>query len=112
MSSPGPWSDVLWRLKPNAPDDFARLGAAAGPLMLLVALACAAAAIGLWTQRRWGRRLAVAILVVNLVGDTLNAVLRDDWRTLLGLPIGGVILLYLLRPEIRRWLGLEAREGI
>jgi hypothetical protein len=50
--------------------------------MVLVAVACAGAAIGLWIRGRWGQRLAVGILTINLLGDTLNAVLRGDWRAL------------------------------
>jgi hypothetical protein len=33
----------------------------------------------------------VAVLAVNLVGDTTNAVMRGDLRTLIGLPIGGAL---------------------
>ena len=91
LAWPGAWSRVMWRLKPEAPAEFARLGALAIPLMLMVATACAAAAVGLWTRQRWGHRLAIGVLAVNLLGDTLNALLREDWRTLIGLPIGGVM---------------------
>ncbi len=103
LAFPGAWSAAMWRLKPEAPADFARLGQLAIPLMLVVAAACAGAAVGLWTRQRWGHRLAVGVLSVNLLGDTLNAVVRADWRTLLGLPIGGAMLAYLLSHRIRAW---------
>jgi hypothetical protein len=45
--------------------------------------------------------LAVGVLAANLVGDLLNAVVRGDRRTLVGLPIGGAMLAYLLRRRIR-----------
>ena len=70
-------------------------------MMILVAAACASAAVGLWTRRLWGYRLAVGLLSVNLVGDVLNGFLRGDWRTLIGVPIGGVMLGYLLRRRTR-----------
>lgn len=105
LSWPGAWSARMWRLKPEAPADFARLGPLAIPLMLLVAAACAGAAVGLWTRRRWGHRLAVGLLAANLIGDTLNAAVRGDWRTLIGLPIGGAMLAYLLTSRIRAWFG-------
>jgi len=41
----------------------------------------------------------------NLVGDTANAILRDDPRTLIGLPIGGLLIAYLLRPKIKDLFG-------
>jgi NhaA family Na+:H+ antiporter len=103
LAFPGEWSQALWRLKPDAPADFARLGPAAIPLMVLVAAACAGAAVGLWTRQRWGHRLAVGVLSINLLGDTLNALVRGDWRTLIGLPIGGAMIAYLLRHRIRAW---------
>jgi uncharacterized membrane protein (DUF2068 family) len=94
---PGRWSEAMWRIKPEAQQDFARLGVGAVPLMILVAAGCATAAVGLWQRRRWGYWTAVVLLTANLLGDTLNATLRGDWRTLIGLPIGGAMLAYLLR---------------
>ena len=105
LAFPGSWADALWRLKPEAPAQFVRLGAVAIPLMIGVALACAGAAVGLWTRQRWGHRLAIGVLSVNLLGDTLNAVLRGDWRTVVGLPIGGLMLVYLFSDRVRAWFG-------
>jgi hypothetical protein len=36
-----------------------------------------------------------------LLGDALNALVRADWRTLIGLPIGGAMLAYLLSKRVR-----------
>jgi hypothetical protein len=93
----------MWRLKPEAPGEFARLGDAAIPLMLAVAAACAGAAVGLWTRRRWGHRLALGILSVNLLGDSVNALVRGDWRPLIGLPVGGAMVVYLLSSRSQAW---------
>ena len=106
LAWPGAWSEQMWRLKPEAPSDFASLGPAAIPLMLLVALACGAAAAGLWTRQRWGYWTAVGLLTLNLIGDALNAILRSDWRTLIGVPIGAAILAYLLSRPIQDWFSL------
>jgi hypothetical protein len=103
LAWPGAWSEAMWRLKPEAPADLARVGPMAIPLMSVVAAACIAAAVGLWTGARWGQRLATGVLAVNLLGDTLNAVLRSDWRTLIGIPIGGAMLAYLLSRRARVW---------
>jgi len=59
-------------------------------------------ALGLWIRARWGHRFAVAVVAVNLVGDTMNAVVRGDLRTLIGLPIGGALIVYLLSAKVRR----------
>lgn len=41
-------------------------------------------------------RLALAILSVNILGDLFNALMRHDLRTLIGLPIGGAMIAYLI----------------
>jgi hypothetical protein len=66
-------------------------------LMAAVGAACGLAAFGLARGAEWGRRLAIGVLTVNLVGDTFNAVFRHDLRTLIGLPIGELTIWYLLR---------------
>lgn len=64
--------------------------------MAVVGVACGLSAIGLARNAEWGRRLAIGVLTVNLIGDSLNALLRHDPRTLIGLPIGGLMIWYLL----------------
>lgn len=110
LAFPGAWSAAMWQLKPDAPGQFAQLGPLATPLMIVVVAACVAAAVGLWTRRRWGHRIAVGLLCVNLVGDLLNAATRGDWRTLIGLPIGGAMLAYLLSKRVRDWVGPSGRR--
>ena len=106
LAWPGAWSEAMWRLKPEAPGQFARLGPLAIPLMVVVAAACVAAAVGLWKRKLWGFRIALALVTLNLMGDLLNAGIRGDWRTLVGLPIGGAILAYLLSNPVRRWFAV------
>jgi hypothetical protein len=99
---PGSPLDLAWRIKPTARSEFAQLGIVAIPLMMMVGAACALAAIGLAKGAEWGRRIAITVLAVNIIGDATNAVLRADWRTLIGLPIGGVMILYLMRSRMHR----------
>jgi hypothetical protein len=77
--------------------EFQKIGIWSVALMALVGAACGLAAAGLARNAEWGRRLAIGILAVNLVGDSLNAFLRHDPRTLIGLPVGGLMILYLLK---------------
>jgi hypothetical protein len=63
--------------------------------MAVVGTSCGAAAIGLFRGARWGRVLGLVILFANLVGDAANAILRHDYRALIGIPIGGVMIVYL-----------------
>ncbi len=93
---PGSPLEPLWRINPRAHQGFATLGTWAVLLMGAVGIACATAAIGLWRLKRWGLRTAFAILTLNLVGDTANAILAHDRRTLIGLPVAAAMIVYLL----------------
>ena len=93
---PGSVLEPLWRLNPRARDGFAAIGSWAVLLMVLVCMACGMAALGLQRCKRWGYWMALFILTINLAGDTANAVIAHDWRTLMGLPIGGAMIVYLL----------------
>jgi len=92
LAFPGSALDALWRVNAEAQSAFAAHRAGAMLLMALVAAACAAAAIGLARRAAWGRRLAIAVLAVNLLGDLGGAMVRHDPRTLIGLPIGGAMI--------------------
>jgi hypothetical protein len=85
----------LWKLNPRAHEGLHAMGLWAVLLMVVVCLACAAAACGLARCKRWGFWTAVVILSINIAGDSANAVLANDWRALIGIPIGGLMLLYL-----------------
>jgi hypothetical protein len=99
---PGTPLDSLWRLNPEARPAFQSLGKVAVLLMLVVGAACGFAAAGMWRGSWWGTRLAVIILSINILGDLFNALVRHDPRTLIGLPIGGAMILYLLKAKRRQ----------
>lgn len=87
---------AIWRLNHTAETAFLSMGLWAPVLLAALSMCCAFSAYGLWRGADWGRRLAVVILLANLIGDTGNAVIRGDLRTLIGLPIGGAMIAYLL----------------
>jgi uncharacterized membrane protein len=94
---PGSSLDSLWGLNRDAQIAFQSLGKAAIWVMFVVGAACAFAAIGLWRKSLWGIRAALVILSLNIVGDLLNAVVRHDYRALIGLPVGAAMIFYLAR---------------
>jgi hypothetical protein len=104
LAFPGGFLDPIWRMKPEARVQFQQIGHWSVALMAAVGVACGLAALGLARNAEWGRRLAIGILTVNLIGDTLNATLRHDPITLIGLPIGGLMIWYLHKRgrQIRR----------
>jgi hypothetical protein len=103
LAFPGGPLDSIWRLKPQPQRQFQQMGNGTSiALMTLVGAACGLAAIGLARNTEWGRRLAIGVLTVNLIGDSLNAWLRHDLKTLIGLPIGGLMIVYLLSKKFRQ----------
>jgi hypothetical protein len=95
LAFPGGVLEPIWRLRPDARMEFQEFGMWAIVLMAAVGAACGLSAFGLARRAEWGRRLAIGVLTVNLVGDAFNAVFRGDLRTLIGLPIGGLMIWYL-----------------
>jgi hypothetical protein len=96
LAFPGGSLEPIWRLRPDARVEFQKIGNWSVGLMAVVGVACGLSAIGLARNAEWGRRLAIGILTINLIGDSLNALLRHDPRTLIGLPIAGLMIWYLL----------------
>lgn len=101
LAFPGTALDSLWRLNPDAHDGFQLLGKLGFLFMAVVGSSCAAAAVGLARRAEWGRITAIVVLAVNLLGDLLNALVRQDYRALIGLPIGGALIAYLCRRRVR-----------
>jgi uncharacterized membrane protein (DUF2068 family) len=93
--------DAMWRINPRALDGFLAMGPWAPVLLVAAAVACGAAGLGLWRFRRWGHRLAVAILAINAVGDTANAAFGGDRRAAIGIPIAIALVAYLLTAHVR-----------
>ena len=93
---PGSALDSLWRLNPDARLAFESLGYWSVVLMLSVGTACLFAAIGLWRARPWGTWLAVIVLSINMLGDLTNVFVRHDYRGLVGVPVAGAMIFFLL----------------
>jgi hypothetical protein len=100
---PGSALEPMWRLNPRARHGFAVMGPAAALLMGTVCVTCALAAVGLWWGRRWGYRVAVGLLVVQLAGDLANVLLGLEPRAIVGVPVVVVLLVVLARPGTRRY---------
>jgi hypothetical protein len=96
---PGTRFDSLWRLNADAHAAFESIGYWSVVIMVVVGTACFFAAVGLWRGARWGTRAAIIILVVNMIGDLSAALLKADFRTLIGLPIAAAMIVYLARSE-------------
>ena len=101
LTFPGSFLEPIWDLNPHARAGFSRVGSWAIVLMICVCIACLFTVVGLWRRRSWGYWLAVVMLVVNLCGDVVNVITGIEPRAIIGIPIVGMILAYLLRKRTR-----------
>ena len=101
LSFRGTSLDRIWTLNPTAYARLAPRGPVVGPLFFLLSAALACATVGWFRRRRWGWRLAVAILSTQVLGDVINCIRGDFLRGATGLVLGGALLLYLLSFNVR-----------
>src|SRR5262249_2196351 len=111
LLTPGGPLEPMWRLNPRAHESFSRMGRWAPLLLGVVCLACAASAYGFFMGRRWGYRLGVAGLLINLTGDVVNAALGIEPRAWVGVPVVAVVLWYLLSRQVRDFFRGASEEA-
>jgi len=100
LLTPGGLLEPMWRVNPTARTAFASMGIAAPLLLLTVCAACAISATGLLRGKYWGYIAGMAMLIINLIGDTVSAATGLKPEAIIGLPIVAVILYFLTRPNI------------
>jgi hypothetical protein len=98
---PGSFLEPMWSVNPRAHKHLSELGPLAGVLLLAVSMFCTISAIGLWRRAKWGRKIAIGLIAINLVGDLANASLGTEPRAIVGVPIALAILVYLLSKRVR-----------
>jgi hypothetical protein len=104
--------DRIWKLNPKAYRQLTPMGPLVGVAFLILSASMVLAAIGWFQRRRWGWRLAIAIISTQLVGDSVNLI-RGEWlRGGTGFLFAGALLWYLLRPGTRSIFAIDARLRI
>ena len=111
LLDPGGPLEPMWILNPRGREAFSRMGVGAPLLLGAVCLACAASAYGFFKGARWGFRLGVVLLIVNLIGDVVNAALGIEPRAAIGVPIVGLLLWYLSSRKIRAYFSETSGPG-
>jgi Predicted membrane protein (DUF2127) len=93
----------MWKLNPHALEAFHHMGFWAIVLMLVVSISCGLAAYGLWNGKLWGYRIAIGVLIINLIGDIYNFGTGIEPRAFIGIPIVALILFFIIKPEIKEY---------
>ena len=91
----------IWALNPTAWTQLAPLGWKVGIPFLLLAVLLIFLGIGWMKRRLWAWRFTVIGLALHMLGDLLNAFLRQPWQGATGVLIAGALLFYLFRPNVR-----------
>jgi hypothetical protein len=98
---PGTSLDRIWVLNRRAHFQLVRLGPRVGLAFLLLGMTLAAAGVGWFQRKRWGWRLAVSIIGIQVLGDLLNLVSGDYLRGVTGVAAAGSLFVYLCRPPVK-----------
>ena len=93
--------DKVWSLNPAAYNHLVGLGKPVGILFLLLSAALAIAGVGWFKRRLWGWRLAVGIILTQILGDMVNSLRGDFMRGGIGLVLASALLFYILRSEVK-----------
>jgi hypothetical protein len=102
---PGTPLDRIWALNVRAYNQLAPRGRVVGLLFFLLGIALFAAGTAWFRRRRWGWRLAVAIITTQVLGDMVNAFMGDVVRGAVGFIVASALLVYLLRQKVRDAFG-------
>ena len=73
--------------------------------MAALSATMAVTAVGLLALRRWAWRVAVVGLAGNATGDLATAIATGEPRTLIGVPVAGLIVWWLTRREVQSRFG-------
>lgn len=93
--------EPIWRVNPRAHETFLTMGLWAPLLLAVICFICAFTSYGLFYSRIWGYRLAIALLVANLISDLVNVIFGIEPRAWIGVPIVLLLIWYLRSPSVR-----------
>jgi len=94
--------DRAWTLNPIAYSQLSTRPRLFGTMFVLLSFMLTCAAVGWFRLRRWGWGLAVTIISIQVAGDFGNLIRGDLLRGITGFLVAGGLLVYLLRPRVRR----------
>jgi hypothetical protein len=96
LSIPDSAFDAMWAADPPVRLTFVHMGIWGVALAACLALAFVLSAIGLWHGTRWGRLLALVLLIESGLAATVHAVADGHPIAIIGQVIVGLLIAYLL----------------
>ncbi len=105
LAWPGTALDVAWTVNPEGHVGLRSLGPVAIVGMAALSVTMVVTAVGLLALRRWAWWVAVVGLAGNAIGDLATAIATGEPRTLIGVPVAGLIVWWLTRREVRSRFG-------
>jgi hypothetical protein len=103
LLKPGTFLDALWALNRRGHAGLVVLGRGAVLLFVVLSVLLGLAAVGWLRRKYWGWMLGVTILAINATGDLINGVMGGWTKGAVGVVIAGLLLLYMLRREVRNY---------
>jgi hypothetical protein len=100
LLKPGTFLDQAWLLNPTGHQQLSVMGKSIGIPFLGLAAGLFFAGLGWFKRKRWGWALGTAIIAINLLGDLIHLFLGDI-KSLVGVAIAGLLLIYMTRPGVR-----------
>jgi hypothetical protein len=93
--------DRMWVVNPRAYNHLSSYGKAIGIPFLLLGITLAFSGAG-WLKRRvWGWRLAIVIIVTQVLANFVTALMGRVTKGLVGVIISGALFIYLLHPRVK-----------
>lgn len=103
--------DRMWAVNPRAYNLLAPYGKTVGIPFLLLGIVLAFSGIGWLKRRAWGWRLAAVIIVTQILGHFVTALMGNVTKGMLGVIISGALFIYLLRPKVKSaFMFLESQQ--
>ncbi len=102
LLKPGAFLDRAWELNRTGHAGLSSMGRAVGAPFLVLATALFLTGIGWLRRKHWGWFLGTGIIASNLIADVIHLLL-GDWKSLAGVLIAGVLLLFMTRNRMRNY---------
>ncbi len=100
---PGTFLDKAWELNKSAHVQLAAMGPIMAAPFAFLSVVLFLAGVGWFKRRRWGWVLGVSVIAVNLTGDLIQLALGDWLKSMVGVVIAGLLLIYLTRAGVRTY---------